>query len=94
MKQSGNTCTTVIRTETAMEHGRTYRYSLFFCEGTHRTRLYSVRAELTGESGAHESAEVTDAFSDPAHALIFFSLCREHLVTPVHLEEILMDFEY
>lgn len=94
MKQSENTCKAVIRTETAIEHGRTYRYVLSYREGAHRARLYSIRAELTGENGAHESAEVTDAFSDPAHALIFFSLCHEHLVTPVHLEEILMDFEY
>lgn len=94
MKQSEKTCTTAIRTETATEHGRIYRYVLSFREISHRARLYSIRAELTGANGAYESAEVTDAFSDPAHALIFFSLCREHLITPVHLEEILMDFEY
>ncbi len=56
--------------------------------------MYSIRAELTEEDGATYTAEVTDAFADPGHALIFFSLCHEHLVMPRHLSDVLADFEY
>ncbi len=97
MKQSEKLSETVVRTETVHENGFTYRYVLFFRKDPHtsyRPPMYSVRAELTEEDGATCVAEVADAFADPGHALIFFSLCHEHLVSPCHLSEVLADFEY
>lgn len=97
MKQSEKMNATVVRTETVHENGFTYRYVLYFRQDPHtsyRPPLYSVRAELTQEDGATYAAEVTDVFADPGHALIFFSLCHEHLVMPMHLSEVLADFEH
>ncbi len=94
MKQSETTDTIVVRTETVHDNGFTYRYVLSLDRHSpHCPALYSIRAELTRDSGETESAEVRDAFADPGHALIFFSLCHEHLVSPRHLTEILSDFE-
>ena len=97
MKQSEKLSETVVRTETVHENGFTYRYVLFFRRDLHssyRPPMYSIRAELTEEDGATYTAEVTDAFADPGHALIFFSLCHEHLVMPIHLSDVLAEFEY
>lgn len=97
MKQSEKANTIVIRTETIHENGFTYRYILYQKQNLHasyRPPLYSIRAELTEDDGEVYAAEVTDAFADPGHALIFFSLCHEHLVMPIHLSDVLMDFEH
>ena len=97
MKQSEKTDTTLVRTETVYDNGYTYRYLLFLRQDPHTTYrppLYSIRAELTEDGKPTHAEEVTDAFFDPGRALIFFSLCHEHLVLPGHLLEILMDFEH
>ena len=97
MKQSEKINATVIRTETVHKNGFIYKYTLLFSQDPHtsyRTPLYSIRAELYDEGGRIDTAEVTDAFADPGHALIFFSLCHEHLVMPIHLCDVLMDFEH
>lgn len=93
MKLSERNDMTAVRSDTVSEGGSTYRYTLFIRRdphATYRSPLYSVRAEVLGG----DCYEALDAFIDPGHALIFYELLRTHRVSPVHLLEVLEDFEH
>ena len=84
-----------VREETIREKDFVYRYVLYYREDLHagKSPMYSIRAQVAQQGEATSVAHITDAFADPGHALIFFELCRTHRVMPVHLAEVLEDFE-
>ncbi len=84
-----------VRSETIREKDFVYRYVLYYREDLHTSRspLYSIRAQVAQQGEETSVAQITDAFADPGHALIFFELCRTHRVMPIHLAEVLEDFE-
>lgn len=84
-----------VRAETIRQKDFVYRYVLYYREDLHtsKTPLYSIRAQLTRQGEETIASEITDAFADPGHALVFFELCRTHRISPLHLADVLSDFE-
>ena len=87
---------TTVCTDTVTEGGICYKYTLQRHEDKHRrdfsSPIYSIRAEILTDRGTHEESEIKDAFIDPGYALLFYELCKENLVMPVHLSEVFEDF--
>ena len=83
-----------VRTDTVAEEDILYRYTLSLCQDMHapyQCPTYLIQAEQIDADGS-TLREATEVLVDPGYALIFYEICREHRVSPVHLHDIAEDF--
>ena len=94
MKLSEKRYSIPVRTDTVTEEDIVYRYTLFFSQPLHaptRSPAYFIQAEtLDPEGRCIEKA--TETLLDPGYAMVFYEICREHRVSPVHLHDVAEDF--
>ena len=96
MKLSEQTNNLTIRTDTVKEEELTYRYTLSASQSPHasyRAPRYFLKAERLGTDGSILQ-EATAAVADPGYALILFEILCAHRVSPVHLCDVIEDFEH
>ncbi len=85
----------IIRKEDRTDERNKYTYLLIMNESSNVASygipLYSVRVELTDETGRISSAEIRDVFADAGRAIVFFDKLVRNLATPIDLTYILED---
>lgn len=85
----------IIRKEERTDERNRYTYLLIMRESSNVASygipLYSVRVELTDETGRLSSAEIRDVFADAGRAIIFYEKLVRNLATPIDLAYILED---
>ena len=95
MKLSEQTNLT-IRQDTVKDEGVTYRYTLSAAQSLHsalRTPHYFLKAERLDTDGSILQ-EATASVLDPGYALILFEILCAHRVSPLHLSDVIEDFEH
>lgn len=84
-----------VRVTEARSEGMYYKYTLLVSESekvaSYRLPLYSIRIEMTDDSGRKTQAQTAEIFADLGKATVFYERLVENLATPINLAYIVED---